>query len=76
MCDLTEELKPCPFCGGNAELDRNRHYRNISTGNFGCSVAVYCLDCNADMCLCREDMPDETLTDLVFFLQEQWNTRA
>ena len=36
---MTEELKPCPFCGGKAEL-----FGTEETGVF----YVECLDCNVN----------------------------
>lgn len=37
---MPNELKPCPFCGGEAEL----HYQPLYTEN---GVCVRCIECNA-----------------------------
>lgn len=69
------ELKPCPFCGGDAEADRQRSYAAIYGGHSGREVAIYCLVCPADMSICCEDVPEappEALYDELCIL---WNTR-
>lgn len=68
-------LKPCPFCGGPAELDTMRGYIAIATGRMGNEVAIYCIECSADMSLCHEDVPDMSIDDMVFALTEAWNKR-
>jgi Lar family restriction alleviation protein len=40
MSKEQNELKPCPFCGGEAELKINRVY----TSN---GICVHCKECNA-----------------------------
>lgn len=70
------ELLPCPFCGGEAESDSQRHYRNISTGNLEKSAAIYCTSCNADMTWCYRDTPEIEREQVMSLLIEQWNTRA
>lgn len=65
-------LKPCPFCGGKAELDSRRFYRNIKTGSLATEMAVYCLSCDADMSVCTTDVPDIQPEQMA----EKWNTRT
>lgn len=36
---MSEELKPCPFCGGEAEIERK--------GSIRASMIIACLDCGA-----------------------------
>lgn len=51
-------LKHCPFCGGTPDLDAFQDYRAVKTGEPGTAVAIYCTVCNAEMTLCREDLPE------------------
>jgi len=67
-----EALLACPFCGGEAEADEGRPYRNISTGAHGTGIAVYCRDCPLEIMICRGDVPDIELEQVV----ELWNRRA
>jgi len=39
---MSEELKPCPFCGGEAREQEQRG----SFGGYGLTE-IYCLDCSA-----------------------------
>lgn len=73
---MTMELKCCPFCGGEAESDSQRGYRNISTGNPENAAAIYCTKCNADMTWCYRDTPEIERDQVMTLLIEQWNTRA
>ena len=73
---MTMELKCCPFCGGEAESDSQRGYRNISTGNPENAAAIYCTKCNADMTWCYRDTPEVERDQVMTLLIEQWNTRA
>lgn len=72
----TLNLLDCPFCGGTAEIDCQRGYCAISDGSIGSGVAIYCLSCNAEMMLCREDMPVCDTDELTSILVENWNKRA
>lgn len=68
--DIT--LLPCPFCGGEAEIDTRQGYLALGTGRLGNRIAAYCRSCNADMGVCVEDVPDiepEQVADM-------WNRRA
>ena len=73
---MTMELKCCPFCGGEAESDSLRGYRNISTGNPENAAAIYCTKCSADMTWCYRDTPEIERDHVMKLLIEQWNTRA
>ncbi len=68
---MKNELKRCPFCNGAAELDTMRGYRNISTGKMENAIAIYCLECGADISVCRGDVPDIEPEQLA----EMWNKR-
>jgi Lar family restriction alleviation protein len=69
---MSELLKPCPFCGGDAELDTQQGYRALGTGRTGTRIVVYCRNCGADQGICREDVPDIEPTTVI----EMWNRRA
>ena len=60
---MKEKLKPCPFCGGEAEL--------VIYGEFsGLSPDLFCTKCPARM-RCRED-DTESIEKLI----KAWNRRA
>lgn len=71
-----ERLRACPFCGGTAELDYSRHFRAMSGGNLEKAVAIYCLECSADMTLCCGDHPEYDAEQLAILLAENWNRRT
>lgn len=68
-------LAPCPFCGGEAENDSQRYYRNATTGRPETAAAVYCTKCNADMTWCYRDTPEVEPEHAMSLLVERWNTR-
>lgn len=70
------ELKPCPFCGGEAESDSQRGYRNMTTGRLEDAAAIYCTACSADMTWCYRDTPEIERDQVMSILVEQWNKRA
>lgn len=72
----TPELKPCPFCGGEAELDTMQGYRALSGGHLGNRATVYCTRCGADMGFCYEDAPGTPSEDIVNQVVDDWNRRA
>lgn len=43
------ELKPCPFCGGKAEIDHLQPYKEISSDKLKHGIAIYCTKCIANM---------------------------
>ena len=56
-------------------MDSHRAYRAVN-GKLGTSVSIYCTGCNADMTLCREDMPECNGDELMEMLAAEWNKRA
>lgn len=66
------ELKPCPMCGGPAEMDTLRGYRRWSDGSVGNAIAVYCTECTLEISVCRDDVPDIEPEQVA----EMWNRRA
>lgn len=75
MSEPASKLKPCPFCGGPAELDSQQSYKNITTGNLGLAAAIYCPVCPVNMSLCYEDMWNMDADSVVGFVIGAWNTR-
>ncbi len=69
-------LLPCPFCGGEAEMDSRRAYAALASPHrvFD-AVAIYCLGCSADM---SEDPREAGVSrdDAIYAVRERWNTRA
>ena len=66
--DQAQELKPCPFCGGKAEIvavdppDADRSYHEHG-------FLAQCVDDNCDVCVVAG--PCETAAEVA----EQWNNR-
>lgn len=73
---MPHDLLPCPFCGGEAELDTQRGYRALSSGRLGNACAAYCTKCEADMTICLEDVPDWSVEEAAQYVTERWNTRT
>lgn len=73
---MSEELKPCPFCGGLAELDTSQAYRALSSGALGSRAVVYCTRCSAEVGFCYEDAPGIPGEDIVNQVVDDWNRRA
>lgn len=67
-----EVMKPCPFCGGPAEIDTMQGYLNFSNGRMENAIAIYCTECGADISVCRGDVPDIQPEQVA----EMWNKRA
>lgn len=64
---IMEELKSCPFCGGDAYLEQNEDHHGI----------FYSLGCSNDKCIANTiiyRMPDEELK--MEEAVEQWNERS
>lgn len=75
---MDEELKPCPFCGGEVNV-YVRDGDNNSAIIFGSAkmVRIKCPDCFCDIQVnenCFEDVI--TFDEMLDYAIEQWNTRA
>ena len=73
---MSARLKPCPHCGGIAEIDTLWTYRAIYDGQMRRGVIIYCLSCDAQMTRCYADHPGEEREDVCDALVKAWNTRA
>lgn len=74
--EMTEApMLPCPFCNGDAAIDRIRSYRSIVSGALGRGVAIYCSGCGVEMMHCYEDHPGVEREDLQADLVAMWNSR-
>ena len=73
---MPEKLLPCPFCGGEAELDTSQAYRALSSGALGSRAAIYCTRCSAEVGFCYEDAPGTPREDIVNQVVDDWNRRA
>lgn len=69
---MSDNIKPCPFCGGEAELDTRLHYRDLRHGVVERAVSVYCRQCSAEITVCVPDVPDITGEQVI----EMWNKRS
>ena len=61
------ELKPCPFCGGEATYT-DHFYEDTETGH-----CVYCKDCGAGTCICTGSSSPEYFKKHV---SDMWNRRC
>lgn len=74
---MADQLLPCPFCGGVAEIDTNQFFIAIKGGKAEYRAAIYCAgSCTADMGVCYSDVPGMSRDDVVSLVKEMWNTRA
>jgi hypothetical protein len=71
------ELKPCPFCGGDPAFDAWQPYRPMDPKKpLDTRVTIYCTQCEADMGVCKADMPGDTDEDLADYVASLWNRRC
>lgn len=61
---MSEELKPCPFCGGEAEIVDAEE----------CGPQAYVVTCNG--CMTSSRVIFALMDDATFDLVSAWNTRA
>ena len=66
------DLAPCPFCGGDAEMDTRQGYTNYFNGRPETGIAIYCRACGVQQMICRGDVPDVEPEHVI----ELWNRRA
>ncbi|AXH43507.1 Lar family protein [Erwinia phage vB_EhrS_49] len=61
---MTEELKPCPFCGGSAKIESNRDWHTLYVDH-----AINCIieDCTPQY---------SSSTENYGLMVKDWNTRA
>jgi hypothetical protein len=69
-------ISSCPFCGGPAEMDTRRLYRNFRTGAVEDACAIYCLECCAEQSFCYRDEPGVDRDTIIADVVARWNTRS
>jgi Lar family restriction alleviation protein len=62
-----EELKKCPFCGGEAEM-------NVNVGIYGYTPDIYCAICKC--CGAKIEMVSDNYNDLSTAVIDAWNRRV
>lgn len=72
---MPDEIKKCPFCGGDAEADLNRFFVTYDHEN-GSAVAIYCTACSVEVSLCKGDLPHMTTDELYTECLKIWNRRS
>ena len=65
-------LKPCPFCGGKAEFDSIRNYRDLRSGRLESGISVCCTECDVEILICRSDVPSIEIEQV----EQMWNRRT
>lgn len=66
------ELKPCPFCGGNAEPFAYEIKKRKAPGNI-VYAAIRCFRCNVHMC---KELHDLSMEDAEAIMKCVWNRRT
>ena len=64
---MTEELKPCPFCGCEAEM-------NVNAGSHGYTPDIYCVICKR--CGAKIEIVSNNYDDLSMAVIDAWNRRV
>lgn len=69
------DLLPCPFCGGDVELDTCQYFRHYRTGEPLAQVSVECTRCSASISHYPGDL-DCDRAGTVELCTAAWNTRV
>ncbi len=72
---LAQELEPCPFCGGEAEIDLHQGFRHYRTGQPLDQVSIYCTTCSANISYYPGDLDCDRDGTAELCIAE-WNTRT
>ena len=67
------ELKPCPFCGGKAEVDfAEKNFSFTDSNRKPCSIGFfYTVRCNDEICGCKIGIYEDPRMAI-----EAWNRRV
>lgn len=64
---MTNDLKPCPFCGGRAEM-------GIKSGDYGYTPDIYYVKCKR--CIAKVEMVSNNYKNLSKAVANAWNKRT
>lgn len=74
---VTEDIKPCPFCGGDVlEINDRKMYEDLVKEDGHSMLSIWCKGCNTEVKL--YDHPDNVTSDYVTGCEKiikKWNTR-
>lgn len=68
------EIKPCPFCGGQPEIEDEETFVKLDTNHNGACIDIQCPRCNVQMYDHTHDEHDYYVR--AFLVTEKWNRRV
>ena len=68
------ELKPCPFCGGEAEFDSQDFFEDLEAEHGRACIGVKCEACHVSLLDHTTDEHDYFVR--TFIVGEKWNRRV
>lgn len=66
-------LKPCPFCGGKAKMERGEHSRPEEGYEY---YIIECEECGAQVCGESRNTYREDIGKSIFSAVDKWNRRT
>ena len=70
------KLKPCPFCGGAAKVDRKELYEMQINDHGEACIGIECSVCGAGMTYFTETWSPLPYEEMAAAAAEKWNRRA
>lgn len=74
MKNGTYEIKPCPFCGGQPEIEDRKTFERLDRDGNGACITIECNNCSLDLYDHTHDEHDYYVR--AFLVVEKWNRRA